>query len=108
MHAPSLPCECCEGGRGASVIDSQLMHAPSCPCRAVQNDPSGPRVDRACFQRLKLKYDEPLLYFAFNFNLRPYIQVSVTAKFGSNAVGWMVDRFHHGEAMQVETCRNPC
>ena len=30
------------------------------------------RVDRAWFQRLKLKYDEPLSNFAFNFNLRLY------------------------------------
>jgi len=29
------------------------------------------RVDSACFQRLKLKYDTPLSSFAFNFNLRP-------------------------------------
>jgi hypothetical protein len=32
----------------------------------------GPRVDRYWFQRLKLKYDEPLSNFAFTFNLRIY------------------------------------
>jgi len=28
------------------------------------------------FQRLKLKYDEPLSNFAFKFNLRPYSKVA--------------------------------
>ena len=32
----------------------------------------GPRVHRTCFQRLKLKYDEPLSNFGFNFKLRQY------------------------------------
>jgi hypothetical protein len=30
------------------------------------------RVETACFQRLKIKYDKPLLILAFNFNLRRY------------------------------------
>ena len=32
-----------------------------------------PRVDRHGFQRLKLKYDEPISDFAFNSTLRHYI-----------------------------------
>jgi len=34
---------------------------PGCPC-----------VDHTWFQRVKLKYDEPLSSFAFNFDLRRY------------------------------------
>ena len=30
-------------------------------------------MERACFHRLKLKYDELLSNFAFNFNLRRYV-----------------------------------
>ena len=33
------------------------------------------RVDRAWFQRLQLKHDEPLSNFAFNFNKRRYSAV---------------------------------
>ena len=41
----------------------------------MQVDPSRSRVDRSWSQRLKLKYDELLSNFAFNFNLRRYTQV---------------------------------
>jgi len=37
--------------------------------------PGWPRVESAWFQRLKLKCDEPLSIFAFNFNLRCYIAI---------------------------------
>jgi hypothetical protein len=44
--------------------------------------PTRPQVDRDCFQRLKLKHDEPLSNVAFNFNLRRY------------TVGWARRRVH--------------
>ena len=43
--------------------------------------PGSPRVDRAWFQRLKLKYDVPLSNFAFNFNLQPYAMAALNADF---------------------------
>jgi hypothetical protein len=48
------------------------------PGRAVQVDPGLPQVDpesTRLVQRLKLQYGEPLSSFAFNLNLRQYIQV---------------------------------
>jgi hypothetical protein len=39
-----------------------------------------PRVETACFQRLKLKCDEPLSSFAFKFDLRHYKQELWDAK----------------------------
>jgi hypothetical protein len=41
----------------------------------VQVDPGSPRVDRACFQLLKLNHDGLLSSFAFNFKLRRYTVV---------------------------------
>jgi hypothetical protein len=40
----------------------------------VQVDPIKPTLKAPGTVRLKLKYDEPLTKFAFNFNLRRYIQ----------------------------------
>ena len=40
--------------------------------RVVQVDPIKPTLKATGSERLKLKYDEPLSNFAFNFNLRPY------------------------------------
>jgi len=37
---------------------------------------SSPWVARACSLRLRLKCDEPLSIFAFNFNLRRYIKAA--------------------------------
>ena len=36
--------------------------------------PGSPQVDPACFQRLKHKHDQLLSNFAFNSNLRPFIE----------------------------------
>jgi hypothetical protein len=40
----------------------------------VQVDPILTRLDRAWFQLVKLKYDEPLSNFAQNFNLSGYTE----------------------------------
>jgi hypothetical protein len=40
--------------------------------RAVQIDPTKPMLKALKTKRLKLNYDEPLLSFAFKFNLRRY------------------------------------
>jgi len=45
------------------------------PGRAVQLDPIKPTLKAPGTKRLKLKSDEPLLKFAFSFNLRRYSQV---------------------------------
>ena len=47
---------------------------PTSPVRRARQGVRGsPRVDRACFQRLKPNYDIPLSDFSFNFiNLRRY------------------------------------
>ena len=37
-------------------------------------------MDPACFQRLKLKYDEPVSNFAFNRNLRPSMMGTILAR----------------------------
>jgi hypothetical protein len=41
--------------------------------RAVQLDPIKPKLKPPGTKRLKLKHDEPLSTFAFNFSLRRYI-----------------------------------
>ena len=40
----------------------------------MQVDPIKPNLKAPGSKRLKLKYDEPLSNFAFNFNLRRYIE----------------------------------
>jgi len=47
------------GGKAVRDVFTRQGAAPS------------PRVDRTCFQRLKLKFYEPLSNFGFHFNLRP-------------------------------------
>jgi hypothetical protein len=54
-------------------------------CRLTVSNPSR---KRAWFQRLKLKCDEPLLTFAFNFNLRRYIK----------GTGGLADRIAEGRS----------
>ena len=72
-----------QGGRGpraCCVFSQQNAGAGEAPCaevvrcrlRAPRVTPGcPPQVDPTCFQRLKLKRDELLSSFAFNFNLRP-------------------------------------
>ena len=43
-----------------------------------------PRLDRACFQRLKMKHDEPLSKYAFYFNLRTLPQGTAAAAGGGS------------------------
>ena len=59
------------------VKDKSSTHAPEVGrCRSSPDlrTPDCSGVDRARFQRLKLKYDEALLIFALNFELRSYIE----------------------------------
>jgi len=44
------------------------------------------RIDRAWYRRLKLKYDEPLSNFAFNFNLRHYIKHRMNERRGIGGI----------------------
>jgi hypothetical protein len=39
--------------------------------------PDCPRVHRAWLQRSQLKYDQPLSYFAFNFNMWRYAMLDI-------------------------------
>ena len=55
---------CGGGGRAGAGAD---------PGRAVQVDPIKPTLKAPGTKRSKLKYDEALLNFAFNFNMRRYI-----------------------------------
>ena len=63
-----------DGTRRASVRDFQPGEL--CVVRSVVRrcivDPRSNPGDRAWFQHLKLKHDEQLSNFAFNFNLHPY------------------------------------
>jgi len=51
--------------------------------RAVQVDPIKPTLKPPRYKRLKLKYDEPLLNFASNVNVRRYIKPHQT-RFGDS------------------------
>jgi Lon-like ATP-dependent protease len=53
-------------------------------CRLTVSNPSR---ERAWFHRLKLKYDEPLCNFAFNFNLRRYTELEDMRNRGQAYVG---------------------
>jgi len=66
------------GGRGAGGdgADRQLPVQRQLRGEAVQVDPIKPTLKAPGTKRLKLKYDEPLSNFAFNFNLRHYYAVS--------------------------------
>ena len=44
----------------------------------MQVDPIKPKMNAPGTKRLKLKSDEPLSSFAFEFNLRRYIQANLT------------------------------
>ena len=46
--------------------------------------PNCSRLDRAWFHRMKLEYDEPLSSFAFNLNLRRYIEVATVVWWALN------------------------
>ena len=50
--------------------------------------PGSPWVDHALCQRLKLKYDEAVSKFAFNFNLRQYTVVFLQP--GNGGASWML------------------
>jgi len=59
-------------------------------------------VGRAWFQRLKLKCDEALTNFAFNFNLRRYCWAYATFEEDCVARGVTPD---HGVAAEIGRCR---
>jgi hypothetical protein len=54
-----------------SLYHGELCEGGECS-RAVQVDPIKPTLKAPGSKRLKLRYDEPLSKFAFNFNLRRY------------------------------------
>jgi hypothetical protein len=58
--------------------------------RAVQVDPIKPTLESTGCKRLKLKCDEPLSNFAFNFSLRRYTKGEKRGLADTNLVGsWM-------------------
>ena len=64
-----------DGGHDAAGrLDVPGVHEQLLQGRVVQVEPSSSHVVRGCFQRLKLKYDELLSSFAFNYDLRHYIK----------------------------------
>jgi hypothetical protein len=76
-------------------IDLELCRVEGCTSSEGQNVSVGrcrltsgcPRVDRAWFQRLKLKRDEALSLLSFNFNLRSYMSETSTVQFTQIAEG---------------------
>jgi hypothetical protein len=47
--------------------------------RRCRLTPDWPKLDRAWIQRVKLKYDESLSSFAYNFNMRRYTKAAADA-----------------------------
>ena len=69
--------------------------------------PGCPRVDRAWCQRLKLKYDEPLSSFAFNFNLRHYVvDWEALERSSSEYPNWVREAFEILVGTQVKLARH--
>ena len=52
----------------------------------MQIDPIKPALTAPGTKRLKLKYDEPLSNFAFNFNLRRYIKATQASRKAKKAL----------------------
>jgi hypothetical protein len=57
-----------------SVPDFSALKAGRC-----RLNPVDARVESAGIKRLKLRYDEPLSNFAFNFSLRRYIKAAASS-----------------------------
>ena len=75
---PSTPDAASDAAHAAAHVyaAADANNPPSSPSKSkvgrCRLAPGCPRVARAWFQRLKLKYDETLSNFALNFNLRRY------------------------------------
>jgi len=69
--------------------------------RAVQVDSTRTCLISPMFQRLKLRYDETLINFAYNFNVRRY-DVDIT-KMDDKALGSTLN-LSSTDAMMVEQC----
>ena len=64
------------------------------------------RVESACewFQRLKLKYDELVLEFAFKFNLRRYTQAQNTWELPAPLADAMKSQYNGGDSLFFIPC----